>query len=128
MLACKSVLTRAAPTVPVSSTTLSKDASLLLTTTLDSKVHLIDLASGEQLQAFEGHKNNDYRSKAAFGRGERVVVMGDEGGKLWVWNFETVSPSFRGWLLTSHPRVSMRFSSPSPIHHALSPIRHVVEG
>ena len=79
-------------TEPITSTTLSADASLLLLATLDSKVHLIDLDSGMQLQSFEGHRNTDYRSKAGFGKGEKEVVMGDEDGKLWVWDVESVGP------------------------------------
>ncbi|KAL8289975.1 hypothetical protein RQP46_002914 [Phenoliferia psychrophenolica] len=74
---------------PITSTTLSADSSLLLLSTLDSKVHLIDLESGGRLQVFEGHKNGDYRGKAAFGKGERTVVMGDEDGKVWIWDVES---------------------------------------
>ncbi|KAM0753414.1 WD40 repeat-like protein [Meredithblackwellia eburnea MCA 4105] len=76
---------------PVTSVTFSQDSSLLLTTTLDSTIHLMDLSEGTQLSEFKGHKNEDYRTKADFGKGESIVWCGDEEGKIRAWGVETSS-------------------------------------
>jgi hypothetical protein len=36
-------------------------------------------------------ENTSYRSKVAFGYGERSVLAGDEKGGLWVWDIVSVS-------------------------------------
>lgn len=75
---------------PVTSLSLTADSSMVLLTTLDSAIHALDLESGRVLKSFGGHKNTSYRSSAAFGPGEATVVMGDEDGKIWGWETETV--------------------------------------
>lgn len=64
---------------------------MVLLTCLDSTLHALDLDSGRVLKSFKGHNNTNYRSQAAFGPGEATVVMGDEDGKVWAWDTETVS-------------------------------------
>lgn len=70
--------------------TLTNDSAMLLVSTLNSTLHAMDLEDGHEFQSYRGHTNKNYRSKAAFGVGEATVVMGDEDGKLWAWDVETV--------------------------------------
>lgn len=81
-------------TEPVTTVSMTADSSMALLTTLDSKIHALDLDSGRVLKSFEGHTNSKYRSPASFGPGEASVVMGDEEGKIWSWDTETVSSYF----------------------------------
>lgn len=74
---------------PVVSVDVSQDGSLSLVATLDSKLRLMDLENGTLLKQFTGHKNESYRCHACFGEKEATVVMGDEQGKVWVWDTES---------------------------------------
>lgn len=64
---------------------------MMLISTLDSTLRSMDTENGQLLQSYSGHKNLSYRSKATFGVKETTVVFGDEEGKLWTWDVETVS-------------------------------------
>ncbi|GJN92506.1 hypothetical protein Rhopal_005536-T1 [Rhodotorula paludigena] len=77
---------------PVTSLTLTADASLLLVSTLDSTHHLLDLSNGTVVQTFSGHKNTSYRSQSCIGAREETVVCGDEEGKVWRWDLESGAP------------------------------------
>lgn len=81
----------AIPADPVTSLTLTADASLLLVSTLDSTHRLLDLSNGTVVQTFSGHKNTSYRSQSCIGAREETVVCGDEEGKVWRWDLESVS-------------------------------------
>jgi mitogen-activated protein kinase organizer 1 len=63
---------------------------MLLVSTLDSTLRALDLDTGRSFGSFTGHKNTSYRAQAAFGPGEATVVMGDEDGKVWGWDVESV--------------------------------------
>lgn len=76
---------------PITSLTPTADSSMVLLSCLDSTLHALDIDSGRVLKSFKGHKNESYRSQAAFGPREATVVMGDEDGKVWAWDTETVS-------------------------------------
>lgn len=68
---------------------------MLLVSTLDSTIRSMDAQTGDMFQAYTGHKNQSYRSKVTFGVKEATVVFGDEDGKVWTWDVETVSRSAR---------------------------------
>jgi hypothetical protein len=55
-------------------------------------------------------ENTSYRSKVAFGYGERSVLAGDEKGGLWVWDI--VSVSSRGLFSSSFSLGSLRLNVP----------------
>lgn len=75
---------------PVTSVTLTSDSAMLLVSTLDSTLRLMDLEKGQCFQTFQGHKNVNYRSKACFGVGEGSVWMGDDEGAVRGWDVESV--------------------------------------
>lgn len=77
-------------TEPVTSLQLAADSAMLLVSTLDSTIRAMDLEHGQMFQSFVGHKNSSYRSKVCFGVGEATVIMGDEDGKVWSWDVESV--------------------------------------
>lgn len=78
-------------TEPVTSLSFTADSSLLLVSTLDSTLRLLDLKHGTVVQSFSGHKNTNYRSQSCFGAREETVVCGDEEGKVFTWDMEAVS-------------------------------------
>jgi mitogen-activated protein kinase organizer 1 len=59
-------------------------------------------------------ENTSYRSKVAFGYGERSVLAGDEKGGLWVWDI--VSVSSRGLFSSSFSLGSLRLNVPRKAH------------
>lgn len=64
---------------------------MLLVATLDSTIRSLDAENGNLFQSYTGHKNESYRSKVTFGPKESTVIFGDEEGKVWVWDVESVS-------------------------------------
>ena len=65
---------------------------MLLVSTLDSTLRTMDPENGQLFQTYRGHKNESYRAKATFGNGEAMIVFGDEDGKIWTWDVESVCP------------------------------------
>lgn len=63
---------------------------MLLVSTLDSTIRTLDTETGRLFQSYTGHKNLAYRSHAAFGVGEESIVFGDEDGKVFRWDVESV--------------------------------------
>ncbi|GAA5936128.1 hypothetical protein JCM1841_007060 [Sporobolomyces salmonicolor] len=79
---------------PVTSLTLTSDASLALVSTLDSTHRMLDLATGGVVASYTGHKNTSYRSQSCLGgKGEETVVCGDEDGRVWGWEVESGNPA-----------------------------------
>ncbi|KAK9472121.1 WD40-repeat-containing domain protein [Dipodascopsis tothii] len=74
---------------PITSITVSTDATSLLVSTLDDTIRLMDRANGSLLQTFKGHKNSEYRVRSCFGENETYVVSGSETGRVYVWDFLT---------------------------------------
>ncbi|KAK3712087.1 hypothetical protein LTR37_009178 [Vermiconidia calcicola] len=71
-----------------------------LVSTLDSKVRLMDRASGKCLQTFrdeEGFKNDTYRIRSTFGMADSVAISGSEDGKVVVWDVLTGDVKARVW-------------------------------
>ncbi|KAN0061612.1 hypothetical protein ACQY0O_006460 [Thecaphora frezii] len=75
--------------VPVASVRPSRNDSSLLVASLDSTVRLLDTDNGECLQSFKGHAHKQYRCTAVFTAQEDGVVMGDEEGRIHVWDLVT---------------------------------------
>jgi mitogen-activated protein kinase organizer 1 len=69
-----------------SSLSLSRDGACLLCACLDSCLRLLDIASGELLAAYTGHRNADYKIGCAVLHDDSAVVAGSEDGRLCVWD------------------------------------------
>ncbi|KAK3068170.1 hypothetical protein LTR53_014466 [Teratosphaeriaceae sp. CCFEE 6253] len=59
-----------------------------LVSTLDSKVRLMDRATGQCLQTFtgDGFANETYRVRSALGAADGVAISGSEDGRVFVWD------------------------------------------
>ncbi|EJT98009.1 nuclear mRNA splicing protein [Dacryopinax primogenitus] len=77
---------------PVTSVLPTADLQTVLATILDSKVILLDDSAGTALATFTGHRNKEYRSRAAFGHQEASVICGDEDGRIWAWDLLDSKP------------------------------------
>ncbi|KAM0790726.1 hypothetical protein ACM66B_004581 [Microbotryomycetes sp. NB124-2] len=86
---------------PVTSLSLTQDATMVLVSTLDSTLRALDLASGNVLNTYKGHDNTNYRSQACFGPAEAFVVIGDEKGYVHAWDTELGTNSAK---LKAHDR------------------------
>ncbi|KAL2023951.1 hypothetical protein VTK56DRAFT_728 [Thermocarpiscus australiensis] len=89
----------------VTSVALARDARTLLVGALDSRLRLMDRATGACLRTYahEGWRNTELRVQSVFGGGERFVVVGDEmsgagagagggggnEGRVWAWDLLT---------------------------------------
>ncbi|KAL8726027.1 MAG: hypothetical protein Q9166_006972 [cf. Caloplaca sp. 2 TL-2023] len=72
---------------PITSVQQTADGNVVLVSTLDSVIRLMDKSNGQMLQSYKGHTNMDYRIRSCLGFGDSVVMSGSEDGKLYVWDF-----------------------------------------
>lgn len=76
---------------PVSSLALSHDSNCLLLSCLDSTYRLLDVASGEVLNEYEGAVAQQFRMEGAFDNTDGFVAAGSEDGSVIVWDLVEVS-------------------------------------
>lgn len=62
------------------------DAQAVLVSTLDSTVRLMDKGNGRLLQAYRGHRNDEFRVRSTLGINDNVVLSGSEDGTVFVWD------------------------------------------
>lgn len=70
---------------PVSHLSLSQDKKCILAATLQNRILLLELATGEELQRYEGHVSCKYRMPSVLDPSDAVVVSASEDGKIYVW-------------------------------------------
>jgi WD40 repeat protein len=80
---------------------------MLLVATLDSTIRSLDAENGNLFQSYKGHKSSSYRSKVCFGPKESTVIFGDEEGKVWTWDVESVRHNFHIALVETDLRVNI---------------------
>jgi len=73
---------------PLSSISLSKDENILLASSLDSTIRLLDKDDGSLYHEYKGHKNSGYPVKSTFTNTDAFVVSGSEDGFLYWWSLE----------------------------------------
>ncbi|ORX97458.1 WD40-repeat-containing domain protein [Clohesyomyces aquaticus] len=73
---------------PVTSLTVTKKGSEILTSSLDSTVRLMDRENGQLLKAYrdEGFVNNELRVKSTLGQNDSVVLSGSDDGMVYAWD------------------------------------------
>ena len=71
---------------PVTHVALSGDGNCILAASLDARLRLLDLASGEKLAEYGGHKNGSYKLACCFSFDDATVVSGSEDGAVHVWD------------------------------------------
>ena len=71
---------------PVGHVALSGDQNCVLCATLDSRLCLLDKASGAALCEYRGHSNGTYKLQCAFSSDDARVLCGSEDGRLHVWD------------------------------------------
>ena len=64
----------------------TRDSNALLVSTLDSSIRLLDKGNGQLLQSYVGHRNKDYRVRAALAFGDSLVISGSEDGCVYAWD------------------------------------------
>lgn len=73
---------------PVTSLSITKDRNVLLVSTLNSTIRLMDLTDGKMLVKYKGHQNTSYRIHHTFDSRDEHVIAGDEKGILYTWKME----------------------------------------
>jgi mitogen-activated protein kinase organizer 1 len=72
--------------LPVTSVRLSNDGNCLLASRMDSRLLLLERASGEMLNEYTGHKNTEFKVQACFSNTDAHVVSGSEDGRVVFWD------------------------------------------
>ena len=72
----------------MSSVSLSGDEAILLVSTLDSSIRLLDKENGSLYHTLTGHINDGFPVRSTFTNTDAYVVSGDEQGKLFWWGVE----------------------------------------
>jgi len=70
----------------VTSVNFTRDGACALVSTLDSIIRLIDKDTGELLQEFTGHKNEEYRIDSCLNHSDSHVYSGSEDGCVYCWD------------------------------------------
>jgi len=73
---------------PVSSVSLSHDQNILLVSTLDNTLRLIDKDDGTLYNEYVGHINESYPLHSTFSNNESYIISGSEDGNLFFWQLE----------------------------------------
>ena len=71
---------------PVTNVALSHDGKCLLASRLDSRLLLLERASGDVLNEYAGHANTQYKIAAALTNTDAHVLSGSEDGKVYFWD------------------------------------------
>ena len=74
--------------VPLTSLSLSNDNNCILLSCLDSTLKLLDRSSGEMLNEYTSHKNEQYQIGSCFSNDDAFVASGSEDGILRFWKIE----------------------------------------
>jgi mitogen-activated protein kinase organizer 1 len=74
---------------PINAMQISQDGQILLVSTLDSTIRLLDRSNGGLLQEMQGHVSQNYSVPVCFGYGERSVIGGSEDGRVLAWQTST---------------------------------------
>lgn len=73
---------------PVTSLSLSIDGNILLASSLDAKLRLIDKDDGSVYKEYSGHQNSDFKLENTFSNDDAYVISGSEDGKIYFWSLE----------------------------------------
>jgi mitogen-activated protein kinase organizer 1 len=84
---------------PVTCVSFSRDGNCILASCLDNTLRLMDKDSGEMLNSYKGHKNQDYKLDSCLSHDDAHVVSGSEDGTVCFWDL------IEGNLLHSFPHV-----------------------
>ena len=71
---------------PVCSVALSHDGKCVLASRLDSRLLLLERASGEVLNEYAGHTNTQYKIQGALTNTDAHVISGSEDGRVCFWD------------------------------------------
>ncbi|KAK9915970.1 hypothetical protein WJX75_006744 [Coccomyxa subellipsoidea] len=82
---------------PVTSMALSHDGNCVLASCLDTRLRLLDKASGELLAEYKGHKQESAKMDCALTPSDAHVLSGSEDGRVCYWDLveETMVESFQ---------------------------------
>ncbi|CAI8047078.1 WD repeat domain-containing protein 83 [Geodia barretti] len=84
---------------PVTCVSFSRDGNCILASCLDNTLRLMDKDTGEMLNSYKGHKNQDYKLDSCLSHDDAHVVSGSEDGTVCFWDL------VEGNLLHSFPHV-----------------------
>lgn len=75
----------------VTSIRCSGDGNVVLVSSLDSKIRMLDREDGKLLKSFggdgaPGYKNTELRIRSVFAKADSVVLSGSEGPKVFAWD------------------------------------------
>ncbi|CAD7928781.1 unnamed protein product [Amoebophrya sp. A120] len=70
---------------PLSRVSYSGDAQCILTSSLYHRIYLFEKDTGEELQRYEGHRNNEFQIQSILDPNDAYVYSGSEDGKIFVW-------------------------------------------
>ena len=71
---------------PVCSVALSHDGKCVLASRLDSRLLLLERASGEVLNEYTGHTNTQYKIQGLLTNTDAHVISGSEDGRVCFWD------------------------------------------
>lgn len=71
---------------PVTCVRFTKDRRCISVGSLDSKVRLFDKITGELLNEYSGHLNNNYKIDHVTSNNDQFVLSGSEDNRIYCWD------------------------------------------
>ncbi|KAF9161158.1 WD repeat-containing protein 83, partial [Actinomortierella ambigua] len=71
---------------PITSVCFSADGNCVLASSLDNTIRLMDRSNGRLLNAYKGHRNDQYKIRSCLSNSDAYVISGSEDGKIYFWD------------------------------------------
>ncbi|KAG0222551.1 WD repeat-containing protein 83 [Actinomortierella wolfii] len=71
---------------PVTSVCFSADGNCVLASSLDNTIRLMDRSNGGLLNAYKGHRNDQYKIRSCLSNTDAHVISGSEDGRIFFWD------------------------------------------
>jgi mitogen-activated protein kinase organizer 1 len=71
---------------PVTCVHLTRDGQCILVSYLGNSLYLLDKETGELLNEYRGHVNNDFKLDSVISSNDKQILSGSEDGLVYVWD------------------------------------------
>lgn len=78
-------------TNPITCVRLSNDNKTYISCCLGDTIRLSDVASGQLLRTYKGHKHRSYKIEACMTPDDKHIICGDETGNIYSWDILTTN-------------------------------------
>lgn len=101
---------------PILSVALTYDLKCVVSATLGGVVHLTSLKTGQQLQTYEGHCNDSFKTQACVSSDDAHILCGSEDGSVYHWTLLGGAVTHRTLKVHERPISALAYHPSKPIY------------